>query len=580
MKFKIIPPTKEEIDQKDKKSRFHKNEAINCELCNSVFKYGFKNSTICGLCKIIITCYNCNKDFEFVLAQTGLQYNKDREFRQKIINKDKSLNDLKIICPKCLKNNNPGYCSICGKYNKERDGSNRGRDIGYGIGIWYDENNEECGCQCSKNFYIKHNSSKEMKDISSKNAKKNFLPKQEEWKNGNTKCTKCKRINKELDQCGRGKDVIYGNGQTIKEDNLIKNIIKLKNKNIKPIYPKFHIIGCDCSYKDHVKISNDTLDYKTKPGICSNCKRDTREDNPPTNRTCSCLCNKCQAEIMNKINEQKRIDIENGSRKDWGGCMSSEWWIFESNIPCNKKCSELNGCDKNCLKNKWGWCKNILNFGFGNLQCSNIEIKFCEKCNRETPHKYNVEINEFYCQVCDGEKVWCEKHQQFETVNYNSDPSHGLFYKSITKNWIKNNNEEFENIYYIIDFKNNIDNSKPICGIYLWRIDNIPYYGGKSYDILSRSYDHIYEMQNDPEYWLNINDQEINRNHTISVEVLQECDRNISDDELHNIELEWIAKIKPMSQKCNGTDHIIPLNQRYYNIDNLKEKYNERINII
>ena len=216
-------------------------------------------------------------------------------------------------------------------------------------------------------------------------------------------------------------------------------------------------------------------------------------------------------------------------------------------------------------------------FNFIHKNKQRIYIKFCSCCNKETPHKYNVETREFYCQVCDGEKVWCEKHEQFETIKYNSDPSHGLFYKSVTTKWIKNFPEEFNYIQSIIDFNNNINNSKPICGIYLWRIDNIPYYGGKSYDILSRSYDHIYEMQNDPEYWLNINDPEINSKHTISIEVLQECDKNISDDELHNIELEWIAKIKPISQKCNGTDHIIPLNQRDYNIYNLKEKYEEKL---
>jgi len=208
---------------------------------------------------------------------------------------------------------------------------------------------------------------------------------------------------------------------------------------------------------------------------------------------------------------------------------------------------------------------------------SRFILKFCNCCNKETPHKYNVETGEFYCQVCAREKVWCKKHEQFETIKYNSDSSHGLFYRSVTKKWIKNFPEEFNYIQSIIDFKNNINNSKPICGIYLWRIDNIPYYGGKSYDILSRSYDHIYEMQNDSEYWLNINDSEINSKHTISIEVLQECNRNISDDKLHQIELEWIDKIKPISQKCNGTDHIIPLNQRDYTINNLKEKYEEKL---
>ena len=235
-----------------------------------------------------------------------------------------------------------------------------------------------------------------------------------------------------------------------------------------------------------------------------------------------------------------------------------------------------NGVFKEYNKSEKGK-KHIKIQAYKNLEIiNNSKYQFCENCNCITPHTID-----YKCKVCETkEYVWCNKCNKFENIQRNSIPYHWLFYKSITKKWIKEFPEEFDYIQSIIDFKDNINGLNQICGIYLWRIDNVPYYSGKSYDILSRSYDHMYEIQNDSKYWLNIKNTEINSKHIISIEVLQECDKNISDDELHNIELEWIAKIKPISQKCNGTYHIIPLNQRDYNIDNLKEKYEERMNYI
>ena len=52
---------------------------------------------------------------------------------------------------------------------------------------------------------------------------------------------------------------------------------------------------------------------------------------------------------------------------------------------------------------------------------------------------------------------------------------------------------------------------------------------------------------------------------------------NIDHEKLDDIEIKWINKLKPMSQKCDGTDHIIPLKLRDFNLYNLKEKYQIRI---
>ena len=83
------------------------------------------------------------------------------------------------ICPDCLNlaknaenNKKPGLCSKCSKYNFLRDQNGRGKDIGYGQGKWVAEEDildsngkvliksgDICGCNCSYNYYKKHNSS-------------------------------------------------------------------------------------------------------------------------------------------------------------------------------------------------------------------------------------------------------------------------------------------------------------------------------------------------------------------------------------------------------------------------------------
>lgn len=73
------------------------------------------------------------------------------------------------------------------------------------------------------------------------------------------------------------------------------------------------------------------------------------------------------------------------------------------------------------------------------------------------------------------------------------------------------------------------------------------------------------EIVESPEYWLNIVDN-LN-SHILSIKVLEECD--IKD--LNNREKYWInySGLNPISQKCDGTDRIIPLNERNFSLDNL-----------
>lgn len=69
-----------------------------------------------------------------------------------------------------------------------------------------------------------------------------------------------------------------------------------------------------------------------------------------------------------------------------------------------------------------------------------------------------------------------------------------------------------------------------------------------------------------PEYFdfykrTNINNIINDNSYNIKIEILEECDKEY----LINKELYWICKLKPLSQLCDGTDSIIPLNKRNFN---------------
>lgn len=85
------------------------------------------------------------------------------------------------------KNKGEGKCSVCGKFNKHRDQNQRGKD-GF-------ENN---GCNCSKEWYIKHNSSEKMIQLS---------------------ISKLEELNKDPN---RLKDLQYGKEQKCKHGNIFR----------------------------------------------------------------------------------------------------------------------------------------------------------------------------------------------------------------------------------------------------------------------------------------------------------------------------------------------------------------------
>lgn len=209
-----------------------------------------------------------------------------------------------------------------------------------------------------------------------------------------------------------------------------------------------------------------------------------------------------------------------------------------------------------CLK-----CHPEVNGANGN---SKIEEDFCEKCKTNTPHK-NGE-----CLVCKGSHIWCNHCKRYETIHFNSIQNHWIFYKSKTKQWM------YENLNGSVRFlEDNIIGLKNLqdkiyTGIYCWKIDDIPYYIGQATNILNRSYDHMCNIDISPEYWINIKDNF--DNHTLSIECLEECKR----EELDEKEKCWINKLLPLSQKCDGTDNIIPLEKRKFDIKNFKEIYFKR----
>lgn len=213
------------------------------------------------------------------------------------------------------------------------------------------------------------------------------------------------------------------------------------------------------------------------------------------------------------------------------------------------------------------------NLALRNLKFINkSEYKFCENCNCETPH--NLESQCMVCETC--EYIWCDHCGRFETIERNNQQNHWIFYKSRTKIFLENKNN-YKIINYleenIIGFGVLIKSNKAFCGVYFWYIDNVLYYIGESIDILSRSYDHIREMCEFPEYWVNIVN-EIKNGHTLEIKF-----KEYKECELKEKELYWIDKLKPLVQKCNGiNDNVIPFNNRNFNINNSKEKYENRRN--
>lgn len=260
------------------------------------------------------------------------------------------------------------------------------------------------------------------------------------------------------------------------------------------------------------------------------------------------------------LNENGIIIVHNG--EECGCDCSQKWYLKHNNNPIMLEHSSKIG----------------LEIGRFNLINGGIEIRTCKESCLETPHKYNKKTKEWECQHCSGEKVWCNHCQQWERVSYNSKPYHWIYWASLTKKWILENKElcnflerKIKNFDELLNYKSQI------YGIYGWYINNVCVYIGESANILDRSYWHMMNICEFPEYWYNV----INHleNNVIEVRIIEEVDRNkkeyinLTSEEfkknvLKPLELKYINKLKPDSQKCDGkTDNIIDINLRRFKIN-------------
>lgn len=290
-------------------------------------------------------------------------------------------------------------------------------------------------------------------------------------------------------------------------------------------------------------------------------------------------------ELQNLDNKRKELMLKYYGKcdMDWGRIMSNvraagfksdnefkDFIDWQENVIIpyklkNKKEKEKKEKDIKLL-NKYGFSKSYI----GNFE--------------KNANKKNMTFEEYM-----GTFVWCDHCQQYEDPDFNSISNH---WEEKDKNeffiyriWKDDHSEDVSFLESnIVGFDKLLDN-KIHCGIYRWYIDSIPFYYGQSINILRRSHEHFINIVDSSEYWLNIyeemknnndnNNISINKIHTLSIDFV-ECNEN----ELDSLEKKLILRDKPMTQICtndNKYDNIIPLNQRNFNLENLKDKYEERI---
>ena len=560
----LILPNREDLEYQRSINRKKNSVDKECIICNTIFNYGYTNTNTCGACKLISKCSDDWCDNWYI--------------KEKI-----TINDLN-----CINNNLPinRCCSTkCAttKHNKSPKMRAKSKALGEEWGSknakkahekdgWYscnECNDKDCKVRnkLEKNkivagfgCFTKLNSSDKMKENSSKIAIEN-------WENGIfTDEQSTKNLGKWASM-GRYIDICPIHGKTI----FMSNNCLLCN-------PK----AAGATGKEYRVFNNNSPCDNRCPDF-ENCFKINRESNlivfnPPKN-----YLGVCEQYILNH-----------------NGVFSPLWYIFDQiNINCNSNCKNINVCNNKVkeIKNKniFGFCDIVADQLHGKVK--RIEMKFCKNCNCETPHKYindvniiddniinNIE-NTMICMVCNNERIWCNKCNQFESISYNSIPEHWNM-NSVNNNinifilinkWKLNHKNEIKFLENnIIGFNKLLDN-KIHCGIYKWYVDNVPFYYGKSTNIFRRSYEHFVTIIDFQEWWINIF-EEIKNGHNLEIKF-----NEYKENELDYWEKYWILKDKPMSQKCtnNGNyDNIISLNNRDFNINNLRKKYEERLNKI
>ena len=191
-------------------------------------------------------------------------------------------------------------------------------------------------------------------------------------------------------------------------------------------------------------------------------------------------------------------------------------------------------------------------------------------------YKYLSRQNNLSFESLINSLVWCNHCERWETPSFNSRPNHWMFWAAETKQWMDDNSDKVSLAKKIIVGLNDLLNSPVITGVYGWFINDKISYVGESMDVLTRSWNHIMYIFEEPDYWYDVIDY-IEKN-KIEVKILKSVDRNdqkyinLSSKEfksqvLKPLELDFISKLHPDSQKCDGTDHIRPINQRQIKIN-------------
>ena len=196
--------------------------------------------------------------------------------------------------------------------------------------------------------------------------------------------------------------------------------------------------------------------------------------------------------------------------------------------------------------------------------------------NNVRRYKRLAKINNISFESFVNSLVWCHHCERWETPSFNSRPNHWMFWAAETKQWMDENPDKVTLAKKIIIGLDALLNSPVITGVYGWFINDKISYIGESMDILTRSWNHIMYIFEEPDYWYDVIDH-LDKN-KIEVKILENIDRNdpkyknmmseeFKSQILKYLELKWINKLKPDSQRCDGTDHIKPINQRKIKIN-------------
>ncbi|NMB09725.1 MAG: hypothetical protein GX982_03425 [Tissierellia bacterium] len=349
---------------------------------------------------------------------------------------------------------------------------------------------------------------------------------------------------------------------------------------------KCPLCGYECKNNNPInnwkcpKCSFSTFNIKHKERIfhktCSNCGYTVSDNSPIPNWRCPIcntlkevfynhVCKKCNykessktpinAWICKKCGDRSNLNVfshicKKCGTKEKNNCPDNLWVCPKCKNRATKfiyryKCPNCNW--KSEGKSPIFKCKDC---GYTNTFNRNFDIFYCENCNKDTPHNGKRK-----CLVCLKKYVWCVRCKKWESKDYNRVYGHWIFYKSSTREFIKKNEKIVSEMEKSTGLES-IAHRKNICGIYAWYIDEKCWYIGESTDIVSRAYDHIKNIISSPEYWGNA----YKTNLTIKIKILEEC----LAPYLKERELFWIEKLKPISQKCDGTDNIAPINERIF----------------